>query len=554
MRTRRLLIHVVLTLAALWLPSLAAAQPAPTALDPRFAVRDQVMPGMRLAGYLERMRGLHRKTDVNSDGVVSIADFRQYWMGAAASGRAYAIGELLRHDLDGDGVVTRAEVVQAETQRVRLEARKDPKVTQDELSILQRIDRAADLRMLADLNRDRRIDWPEMQAFAKQAPISNNFLYEHAYRSIASFDEDGDGAVTIEEFDRTAERIFRAIDIDKDGTLSKDEIDAFLREVEQVAVSNSATEQARVMAQEEKRMHERQAKTKQACAMPQPSAAATVLLLEAYGGDALSSVTIGSQWIATETGSIDIEPGIGPLYIVVASHTPVIWQLSGAVDRVERLVLAGESTGPNQSLPRQTPLIGATGVPSERIVFLGQPGCMTYHAGPTVVLSQAAAEAVRRETGRDAVVIKPRKQDAAKVAALSDEMRHFHPGGIVEIDPRTVVASQPVERYDVMPQEAGLIQLEHDGAITRNGLGEFLVHKKIRFPAGLHGGHLVRFRIQKGAPMPEGDPGHSCVIAEEIGMTLYNGATLPRVVRLEEIGPDSRGVSRGSISPSSLAP
>jgi Ca2+-binding EF-hand superfamily protein len=525
MRTRRLLIHVVLTLAALWLPSFATAQPAPTALDPRFAVQDQVMPGARLEGYLERMRGLHRKTDLNSDGVVSIADFGQYWVGAAVSGRVDAIAGLLRYDLDGDGVVTRADVVQVETPRVRLEARKDPKVTQDELSILQRIDRAADLRMRADLNRDGRIDWPEMQAFAKQAPILNNFLYEHAYRSIMSFDEDGDGAVTIEEFDRTAEHIFRAIDVDKDGTLSKDEIDAFLREVKQVAVSNDATVQARVMAQEEKRMHERQETTKRACAMPQPSATATVLLLDAHGGDALSTVTIGSQWIATETGSIDIEPGIGPLYIVVASYTPVIWQLSGAVGRVERLVLAGESTGPNQSLAGQTPLIGATGVPSERVVFLGQPGCMTYHAGPTVMQSQAAAEAVRRETGRDAVVIKPRKQDATKVAALSDEMRRFHPGGIVEIDPRTVVASQPVERYDVMPQDAGLIQLEHDGAITGSRLGGFLVHKKIRFPAGLYGAHLVRFSIQKGTHMPEGDPGHSCVIAEETGMMLYNGAT-----------------------------
>ena len=93
----------------------------------------------------------------------------------------------------------------------------------------------------------------------------------------------------------------------------------------------------------------------------------------------------------------------------------------------------------------------------------------------------------------------------------------------MEIDPRTVVASQPVERYDVMPEEAGLIRLEQDGAITRNSLDEFFVHKKIRFPAGLYG--MLRFRIQKGTPMPEGDPGRSCVIVEETGMTLYNGAT-----------------------------
>ena len=329
-----------------------------------------------------------------------------------------AIGELLRYDLDGDGIVTRAEVVQVETRRLR-SARKDPRLAQDELSILQRIDQAADLRMRADLNKDGRIDWPEMQAFAKQAPALSELSFEPTFRMIMSFDKDGDGAVTIEEFDRAAERVFHAIDVDKDRTLSNNEIAAFRREVEQAAASKAASVQAEIYVQGEKRMHERQAKTKQACAMPQPSAAATVLLLEAYDGDALSTVTIGSQWIATETGSIDIEPGTGPLYVVISSYTPVIWQLSGAVDRVERLVLAGESTGPNESVPGKTPLIGATGVPPERIVFLGQPGCMTYHAGPSVPQSQAAAEAVRRETGRPALVIKPRKQDAAKATALS---------------------------------------------------------------------------------------------------------------------------------------
>lgn len=522
MLVRRLLIHVVFTLTALWLPSLAAAQLAPTTFDPNFVFAGQVNSGMRLEDYLERVRGLHRKADVNSDGVVSNADLEQYRVETAAAGRAYAIGELLRYDLDGDGIVTRAEVVQVETRRLR-SARKDPRLAQDELSILQRIDQAADLRMRADLNKDGRIDWPEMQAFAKQAPALSELSFEPTFRMIMSFDKDGDGAVTIEEFDHAAERVFHAIDVDKDGTLSNNEIAAFRREVEQAAASKAASVQAEIYVQGEKRMHERQAKTKQACAMPQPSAAATVLLLEVYDGDALSTVTIGSQWIATETGSIDIEPGTGPLYVVISSYTPVIWQLSGAVDRVERLVLAGESTGPNESVPGKTPLIGATGVPPERIVFLGQPGCMTYHAGPSVPQSQASAEAVRRETGRPALVIKPRKPDSAKTTALRVEMLRIHPEGLVEIDPRTVVASQPAERYDVMPEEAGLIRLEQDGAITRNSLGEFLVHKKIRFPAGLYG--MLRFRIQKGTPMPEGDPGRSCVIVEETGMTLYNGAT-----------------------------
>jgi Ca2+-binding EF-hand superfamily protein len=521
MRMPRLLICVGLMLATVSLPSLAAAQPAPTTLDPRIASGGLVAPGMRFEDYLERMRRVHRATDVNSDAVVSNADLEQQRILNAASDRAHAIRELLRYDLDGDGVVTRAEVVQVETQRKRLEAREDPRlpgILPHEAQILQRIDQAADSTMRADLNKDGRIDWLEMLAFAKQASIGSIASYEPTYRMIMSFDEDGDGAVTIDEFDRAAERVFRAIDVDKDGTLSKEEIDAFRRRIGRVDQHSDS------MMRAERRMHERQAKRRQDCALPPASADATVLLLDAHSADALSTATIGAQWIETEAGSIDIEPGTGSLYIVIASHNPVIWQLYGAVDRIERLVLAGGRTGPNES-PEETPLIGATGVPPERIVFLGQPGCMAFHAGPSVLGSQAAPEAVRRQTGREPVILKPRKQDAANAATLPDRMRRLHPGGIAEIDPRTVVASRPVERYEVMPQEAGLIQLEQDGAITRNSLGEFLVHKKIRFPAGLYGAQLVRFRIQKGTPMPEGDPGRSCVIVEDTGMTLYNGAT-----------------------------
>ncbi|MCK1638174.1 hypothetical protein IVA95_11330 [Bradyrhizobium sp. 157] len=517
---RRSIIHLALTLVIVLLPSRAIAQSASMTLDPRAAFSFEAKPGVRFEDYLKGMRGYHQRTDVNADTVVSNADLEYYRLDAAASVRARAIGELLRYDLDGDRVVTRAEVVQAETKRIRFETRQDPRRPKVELSILQQIDRAADDRMRADLNKDGRIDWHEMLAFAKQTPIYDLPEYESTYGMIMSFDEDGNGAVTIEELDRAAERVFHLIDVDKDGTFSKTEIETFGRGIGPVVNLDDS-----LMKAAEKRAREQEAKKKRDCALPPASDAATILLLDAYGADALSTATIGSQWITTETGSVDIEPGTGPLYIVIASYRPVIWRLSGAVDRVERLVLAGESTGPNQSVREETPLIGATGVPPERIVFLGQPGCMTYHAGPSVPGSEAAPEAVRRETGRTAVVIKPRKQNAANAAALPDELRRFHPEGIVEVDPRTVVASKPVERYDVMPQEAGLIQLERDGAITRNSQGEFLVHKKIRFPAGLHGAHLVRFRIQKDTSMPEGDPGHSCVIVEETGMMLYNGAT-----------------------------
>ena len=69
--------------------------------------------------------------------------------------------------------------------------------------------------------------------------------------------------------------------------------------------------------------------------------------------------------------------------------------------------------------------------------------------------------------------------------SLEAELRRFSPGGVIEIDPAKVVSPVPVASYDVLPQQAGLLQLMRSGALTQNRGGEFLIYRKIRYPAGL---------------------------------------------------------------------
>jgi hypothetical protein len=45
----------------------------------------------------------------------------------------------------------------------------------------------------------------------------------------ALIDSDGDGTVSLQEFQAAHEKIFKAMDTDKDGTLTLDEIQAFMR-------------------------------------------------------------------------------------------------------------------------------------------------------------------------------------------------------------------------------------------------------------------------------------------------------------------------------------
>jgi hypothetical protein len=82
-----------------------------------------------------------------------------------------------------------------------------------------------------------------------------------------------------------------------------------------------------------------------------------------------------------------------------------------------------------------------------------------------------------------------------------------------------VVANAPAVRYEVLPGAAGLLQLENSGALTRNQRGEFLIHRKIRFPAGL-APLSPTFLLLRGVEMPEGHPDGAKVISEETGQQL----------------------------------
>jgi hypothetical protein len=121
-------------------------------------------------------------------------------------------------------------------------------------------------------------------------------------------------------------------------------------------------------------------------------------------------------------------------------------------------------------------------------------------------------------------------------------LSRFNPAGLIEIDAAEVISPAPVQRYDVLPQEAGLLQLIAEGALRRMpmsyllrniapadrsdrrrmfphaGGGVYLIERPIkRFPAGLNGAHLVTFVLGSDVPLPAGNAGHSTVIREGTG-------------------------------------
>ena len=309
----------------------------------------------------------------------------------------------------------------------------------------------------------------------------------------------------------------------------------------------------------ERRRMEKESGIEAPCAIPKPSDGAQVIMVRA-AAEALSTVTIGSQDVATRASAIVIEPGREPLYVVIASHLPTIWRISGAVERIEHLVLAGSTTGPNRGVPGAPPLIGATGVPRERVTFLRHPRCLPSYR-PLHTWIETADRFLKYETGRkglrgaygelsevsipsgkfqrlrrgtmpmvayarsnSAMVIEGDVDNKVVLSGRNDldaELKLFVPGGVVRLDAAAIVASAAAEPYEVLPQQAGLLQLMQAGALTRDEEGDFIVQRKIRLPAELNRGH--KFRVRRGVEEPDGVADGVCVWLEETGAAM-NGS------------------------------
>ena len=564
-RMSKLFATIILTALMFTLPvQQASAQAQGPAAATRW-LQIRIMPDSTLAKYLERFSLELRGLDADGDGAFTEADVALHEAVALAALRNGGLLTIMRADLDGDGAVTADEVRRLYAYEHRTDARgalpRVPPQYRSGQSDDEHRDYFIQQVMEADADGDGRVTLAEaaahvaakQQAEARTRPAAQTPWREN-YRLFLAFDDDGDGRVTLGELEAAAEAVFRTVDDNGDGIASKNELAAAQARL------NQPNEEARRLALEamQKREQERreaevarqrmEQEARAACAMPKASERAQVILLGAYETEALSSAAIGSQDEVTHAGTVTVEPGDEPLYVVVVTYASVAWRFTGAVERIERAVLGARS--------------GAIGLPADRVTNLVRRDCVQdFHEVRSTEAARTAG-AVARETGKmpavfgryevagfsvpsgrvQSAVDPSRPQvlviqksagtltihgDPSKVIvqtpsieSLEADLRRFDPGGVIEVDPNSVVARLPVSRYEVLPQQAGLIQLVQQGALTQNGSGEFLIHRKIRFPAGLAGAHSVKFLLLRGMPLPDGDPAHSDVASEETGQPI----------------------------------
>jgi two-component system phosphate regulon response regulator OmpR len=138
----------------------------------------------------------------------------------------------LRYAVAGRGMDPFDRSVDMLVARVRRKIEPDPKIPRFLLTIL-----GIGYKLIT--RTDATIKPEEIQAFFDW-PKADEDDTERAVTAFALIDSDGDGLISLHEFQAAYERIFKAIDADKDGTLTLEEMQVFQRRTVNFSTSSAA--------------------------------------------------------------------------------------------------------------------------------------------------------------------------------------------------------------------------------------------------------------------------------------------------------------------------
>lgn len=414
-----------------------------------------------------------------------------------------------------------------------------------------------------DLNGDGQIDATERSRFFGQGAAG----VETAF---ANGDADRDGTLSFAELSTLAEAdlsqhsraavssVLMVFDFDQDGVVNVEDISRTMDALGDEPLGLANVLQRQDGARLQYGLARRQ-QTASRCNAPKPSAASQFVVVSGYEGAALSTVAVSGRDDVTHVATIEVEPGETPVFLLLGAYGTIIWDVTGATDRIEAVVTQGG---------------GVLGLPKEKVHFVPRNGCFAYVSSVEGSKGAAAYREAEQSFGRapnsmfarytisqiavpsgtappdrgdgngaDMLVIDGKRFEVTPeglrplddardqlpgpgpygAAGTLRSLLRFNPGGLREVDAEDVVSATEAEPYDIYPQQAGLLQLVLDGRARFTRDGVYLIEQEIpRFPAGLNGAHSVRFMLGEGVAMPGGSPGHSSVFSAETGKCLIS--------------------------------
>lgn len=464
--------------------------------------------------------------DANGDGgltekeIVDALEYRQ-------SGQAEVDAAFERLDPDRDGLIAIASVPSGSDRQAQALAEadrnRDGNLSREEL--LAAIAKARPTRERPRLNfAEWDIDgdgiaWPAELA-AHYHPDRSDAKREagrkHRFDRLLVLDADGNGSLSEAELTSAFLAQFGRVDRDDDGSISAGED----------AAGASLVRLARSMVE------------LPFCALPPTSRDADVLAVFTREGQLASTVSVAGQDRETSIVDVRVEPGTQPLFVLLLSEEPVIWDFQGDTQRIARVVAFAESHDTDGQ-----PFAGVMGLPQSKITF-GRNDCLPVRAlrgyGSDLdvqienKLGAMTGLAVRAVADNPAVVSLPslstQRFDIGVSAPDGFDPEQWwagtdtYPRGIAERDPAAIVAATRVEPYDLLPGDFGIARLVHEGflAPTKHDNEVRLLRPLERFPGGLGSGMGINFVLGKGMSRPKGALGRGCLYAPD-GKTVLEG-------------------------------
>jgi hypothetical protein len=526
-----------LTAAALLCGTAFLAMPAAVLADAKQDIRESYMEaygkrGMGGGGALQVFAQIFQQYDKDGNGIEE-AEIDSFERVQTAMNRAGIASQNLRFDLNGDLRITREEVTEVfETQQGRYR-------------------RAGQMNEAQKKQMQRRFDQQIAQIF--KPDLDGNGVIEGSEIYAPAFDQGRN-----EDYMQPAFAFVRVLlkaDPNNDGKLTEAEGSLLLSQ----SLDGVDDDIAKAMA--EKQSDEANG-IRNTCPKFEVAKDSTFVVFGAYEGTSLSSVSVAGQDTTTHAATLMIEEGQTPITLVVASYSPMIWRFTGATNRLAKVIISGGLTENGEGKVAAA----VSGLDRSKITFLAAGECFNYFHDPKSSEALITKAVLRKITGKepdallggyevDAVKLpsgKGTEQDLSpeqkqalvnesgaqhytvgkdgKLAQISEapergasmggaegELFRFNPTGLMDFKLDELVSNIKPEKYGVLPEHAGLMQLQAEGKIEPmpGDRGGWKIKAKIRFPTGLNGAHSTSFFLPKGVPEPDGKPGHSCVFSEE---------------------------------------